>query len=58
LASVTIQYHFADGDEITARVEVESSFPDACAEARMSAVATFRDALGAAVEAITKPDDA
>lgn len=58
MASVTILYHFADGDEITARVEVDASYPDACAEARMSAVATFREALGTAIEAITKGDDA
>jgi len=44
--TVLIHRRWPDGDVLQVQVEAESSFPDAIAEARAAALATYREALG------------
>lgn len=52
MATVQVTHHFADGDECRVSVQVATSYPDALAEAKATAVA----ALGEAVEMLLSID--
>lgn len=46
MASVTGSYTYADGEGVTFSVDVETSYPDALAEAKAICVAAIRDLTG------------
>lgn len=46
MATVMIQRAWPDGETLTISVDVDESFPDVVAEAKRSAVAAYREALG------------
>lgn len=46
MAKVVIQREWPDGDGLTVVVEVKTSYPDAVAEAKRSAIDTYRESLG------------
>jgi len=56
-ARVTASYHFADGDFVSTDVEVETDYPDALAEAVVTCVKLFREAIGIGLDAQADEDD-
>lgn len=57
MATVTLRYVFADGDNIGVSIEVDDSYPDALDEARATAVRAFREAIQDGIAAIAQDDD-
>lgn len=57
MAAVTITYQFDDDEALTITVEVDDSYPDAIAEARINAVRAYREAMGANTDATAELDD-
>lgn len=49
MAQVTVLRSWPDGDELTISVEVDASYPDAVAEARVNAIKAYAAALGITV---------
>jgi hypothetical protein len=45
MASVTVAYHYADGDRQVVTVKVEDSYPDALDQAKGTALAAYREAI-------------
>ena len=46
MASVTAEYHYADGEFVVVMVDVENDYPDSLAEAKATAVQGVKDLTG------------
>ena len=46
MASVTAEYHYADGEFLVVMVDVENDYPDCLSEAKATAVAGLRELTG------------
>lgn len=57
MASVTIWYHFADGDHIGATVEGDLTYPDALDQLKAEALNVFRQALADGVATVADEGD-
>lgn len=56
MASAEITRRWPDGDELTVRIDVEASYPDAVAEAKQQAVNAFADALEVALAEVDEDE--
>lgn len=56
-ASVVIQRVWPDGDVITIRIKVKTSYPDALAEAKRMALDAFAEALSDTLAAVAPEVD-
>lgn len=52
MAKVLIQRVFPDGDSLTVQINAETSYPDALAEAKATAIAAFTEATGIILAAV------
>lgn len=46
MASVTAEYHYADGEFVVVMVDVENDYPDCLSTAKATAVAGVRELTG------------
>lgn len=57
MATVVIQRCFPDGDVLTIRVKARTSYPDALAEAKRTALDMFAEAMSDLLAAVVVPED-